>query len=142
MSAHVDQCVDVYCHLAHTKRADLKTAATPFIDESRGPKGAVDYQVVKDSGTDTQKDRRLQAEAKRRLEEQEIGALSEIAAKCLMKVMYMARYAQLDCLRAVQALARYTTMWTRLCDRKLHRVTCYLNSSRDFKQIGFTGGPS
>ena len=40
------------------------------------------------------------------------GRLASVAASVLMKVMYAARMARFDLLRAVQGLAKYLTKWT------------------------------
>ncbi len=50
------------------------------------------------------------------------GKLSTIACKCLMKIMYIARFARPDLLRAVGALSTMITKWDELCDRKLYRI--------------------
>ena len=54
----------------------------------------------------------------------EPGVLSDIAAKVLMKVLYGARMARFDLLRAVCSLACSVTKWDKDCDRKLHRLMC------------------
>ena len=59
-----------------------------------------------------------------------------------MKIMYLARFARHDLLRAVGALATMITKWTPLCDRKLFQIIKYLNGSVAWRQIGFIGdGP-
>ncbi len=50
------------------------------------------------------------------------GKLSTIACQCLMKIMYIARFARPDLLRAVGALTTMITKWGELCDRKLYRI--------------------
>ena len=50
------------------------------------------------------------------------GKLSKIACKVLMKIMYIARFARPDLLRAVGALTTMITKWTPLCDKKLFRI--------------------
>ena len=42
--------------------------------------------------------------------------LKPYAAKVLMKILYAARYARLDLLRAVCALALFITKWDEQCD--------------------------
>ena len=54
----------------------------------------------------------------------EPGVLADIAAKVLMKVLYGARMARFDLLRAVCSLACSITKWDKDCDRKLHRLMC------------------
>ena len=65
------------------------------------------------------------------------GILQPIAASCLMKVLYGARMARPDLLRATCYLARLITKWTTACDKMLHRLMCYISSSLDVKIQGF-----
>ena len=67
------------------------------------------------------------------------GRLAPVAAKILMKVLYGARCARLDLLRAVSHLACYFTKWTSRCDAKLHRLMCYINSTLDHRMVGWIG---
>ena len=67
------------------------------------------------------------------------GTLSKIATKVLTKIMYIARLARPDLLRAVGALTIMITKWTPLCDRKLFRIIKYRNGSVAWRQIGFIG---
>ena len=46
-----------------------------------------------------------------------------------MKILYAARMARFDLLTAVNRLATKVTKWTAECDRQLHRIVCYVNSS-------------
>ena len=54
-----------------------------------------------------------------------------------MKVLYGARMARFDLLRAVCALACCVTKWDTNCDRKLHRLMCYINSTLHYRQVGW-----
>ena len=71
----------------------------------------------------------------------DVGKLQPIAAKVLMKILYAARLARFDLLRAVCHLATYVTKWTSECDKKLHRLVCYINSSKYLRMIGWVGDP-
>ena len=103
-------CVDRYCDLAKVSRDSLKFAATPFHD----------------------------TKIARALQEGEAGGrLQPIASKVLMKVLFAARMARWDLLRATQSLASRVTKWSRDCDTALHRLICYINSSLD--TWGFIG---
>ena len=51
---------------------------------------------------------------------------------------YAARLCRFDLLRAVCRLAT-VTKWTSECDRKLHRLVCYVNSSKHLRMIGWVG---
>ena len=67
------------------------------------------------------------------------GRLQPIAAKVLMKILYAARLCRFDLLRAVCHLATFVTKRTSECDRKLHRLVCYINSSKHLRMIGWVG---
>ena len=56
-----------------------------------------------------------------------------------MKVLFSARMARFDLLRAVQGLAARVTKWSAECDKALHRLICYINSTLDHKQRAFIG---
>ena len=59
------------------------------------------------------------------------GELQAIASRVLMKVLFAARVAHFDLLR--------TTEWSKECDIALHRLMCYIHSTIDVVQSGFTG---
>ena len=69
------------------------------------------------------------------------GKLQPLAASVLMKIMYAARMARFDLLRAVSRLACYITKWDVKCDKALHRLICYIHSSYDYRQCGWVGDP-
>ena len=58
-----------------------------------------------------------------------------------MKMLYAAMLARFDLLKAVQALATKVSKWDHACDRKLHRLVCYINSTLDYRLIGHIGDP-
>eukprot|EP00972_Heterocapsa_arctica_P015628 2300541-Heterocapsa_arctica.AAC.1 len=78
----MEQCVDSYLELINKSKSDLRPAETPFLDETK-------------------------------LEDDDAkpGALQDIACKVLMKILYGARLAMFDLLRAVGALATKITKW-------------------------------
>ena len=69
------------------------------------------------------------------------GRLQPIAAKVLMKILDAARLCRFDLLRAVCHLAIFVAKWTSEseCDRKLHRLVCYINSFKHLRMIGWVG---
>lgn len=67
------------------------------------------------------------------------GVLAPIASRVLMKVLYAARMARPDLLKAMNSLARMMTRWDALRDAKLHRLMCYVYSSVDKVQVGWVG---
>ena len=56
-----------------------------------------------------------------------------------MKILFAARMARWDLLRATQSLASRVTKWSKDCDAALHRLVCYINSSLDVRMQGFIG---
>ena len=90
-----DECVKVFCDLTGYDENEIMPAPTPFADESKDNSGVIDEEVGK------------------------IGEVSGISAKCLMKVMYMARLARGDLLRAVGHLSTTITKWTKHCDAQI-----------------------
>ena len=113
MQSFAGDCIKEFCDLTGYGENKIKPAPTPFIDESKESSGVIDE------------------------EEGMVGELSSISAKCLMKVMYMARLARGDLLRAIGHLNTKITKWTKDCDATLLRVMSYLMSSS--RQIGFIG---
>mgnify|MGYP002809758887 CR=1 FL=1 len=67
------------------------------------------------------------------------GVLQPYAAKVLMKLLYGARLARFDLLRAINHLAGYITKWTPDCDARLHRIMCYVHTSLHYRMIGWVG---
>ncbi len=67
------------------------------------------------------------------------GLLAPIAARVLMKILYAARVARYDLLRAVSHLACYLTKWTSECDARLHQIVCYINSTLSHRLVGWVG---
>ena len=67
--------------------------------------------------------------------------MAQVAAIVLMKILYMARCCRFDLLFLVCALAREITKWTIGCDRQLHRLVCYLNTTKDWNLESFIGDP-
>ena len=112
MRPFFEQCVDSYLTLTKKDFSTLKPARTPFLDESK----------VENSSSDNEE-----------------GLLAPIACKVLMKILYGARLARFDQLRPIAALASKITKWDSVCDRMLHRLVCYINSSLGYKLKGHIG---
>ena len=56
-----------------------------------------------------------------------------------MKILYAARMARFDLLRAVCHLACFITKWTPECDKRLHRFVCYIHSTKSHRMVGWVG---
>ena len=69
------------------------------------------------------------------------GELAPIASRVLMRLLFAARMARYDLLRAVQGLASRVPKWSTECDKSLHRLMCYANSALDIKLRPYIGDP-
>ena len=139
MSDFMKQCVQQYCELANVTVSSLRRVETPFVDESKFEKDCTkDYDVEDSGGKPPSRDPNKtnsggQPPAR--------GQLQSIAAKVLMKILYGARMAHYDLLRAVSSLATMITRWDEDCDRRLHRLVCYIHSSYDRFMYGWICDP-
>ena len=124
MSDFMRSCVDRYVELAGINKSSLKKALTPFLAEPKEPSPARDPCSSDGHVADADLVR---------------GRLQPIAARVLMKVLYGARMARYDLIRAVNSLATEVTKWTPRCDARLHRLMCYINSTLDRKLYGWVG---
>eukprot|EP00959_Pyramimonas_sp_CCMP1952_P256631 5361138-Pyramimonas_sp.AAC.1 len=59
-----------------------------------------------------------------------------------MKILYLARCCRLDLLHPVCMLAREITTWNTTCDKRLHRLICYIKTKRTHCLHGWIGDPS
>ena len=71
--------------------------------------------------------------------EEDKGVLSDVACAVLMKILYAARLARWDLLRAIGILASRVTKWSRMCDKALHKLVCYVHSSVEMTLAGYVG---
>ena len=130
MSDFLRQCVAKYRELADFA-GEFPPAPTPFLTASaeHGPARVPSESVSgvtpgADDGGGTDESR---------------GELAAVAAKVIMKVLYAARMARYDLLRAVQGLARYMTKWTRKNDAELFRLMAYVHHTTDVTMRGWVG---
>jgi len=105
------QCVEVYCELANVKPESLRKVATPGMDDHQlKPE---DFEVE--------------------------GLLSKDAAKIIMKTLYGARLVRFELLWPICSSARQVSKWTRACDKRLHRLICYIHHTEDHSLESFVG---
>ena len=109
----LQSCIDRYRSLAGKDAKPLKVVSTPFHEERIA--------------------RPLEGESEPK------GALAPIAARVLMKVLFAARMARYDLIRAVQGLAARVTKWSSDREKALHRLICYIHSTLDYKLKAFVG---
>ena len=69
------------------------------------------------------------------------GEVADVAARLVLKALYLARNNRLDCLWAVNSLARNVTKWNAACDKRLHRMISYLHHNQDKVQMQWIGDP-
>ena len=94
------KCVETYLAAANKTRDSLKYAATPFLDEDR--------LVEADDAVNR-------------------GALQPIASSVLLKDLHGARMAIFHLPKAVANLAKNVTKWNANCDKRVHRLICYVH---------------
>ena len=90
MTGHAEQCVQRYCELTGANPKNFKKFATPCMDDHQftGP------------------------------EMQGKGKLSDVAARAVLKCLYLASVARPDILWTVNLLARSATKWIKACVRR------------------------
>ncbi|CAE8612441.1 unnamed protein product [Polarella glacialis] len=110
MHDFLEQCVSHYKKVCG-EDVVLKKASTPFLDEDKLPEE----------------------------DDNEPGKLADAACSVLMKVLYGARLARFDLLKAVAGLASKVTKWFVSCDKRLFRLMCYINDSKGLKMRGYVG---
>jgi hypothetical protein len=113
MEDFLGQCVSRYLELADDPHLKLRKVNAPFVDETQDENSVA---VQDGSSAPT-------------------GRLQPIACRVLMKLLYAARMARFDLLRATCALATMITKWSPECDRRLHRLVCYVDSSLKHRQV-------
>jgi len=111
MCGHAQQCVERYCELAKVTESTLKQVETPCID-----------------------DHMLQPE-----DFEKPGKLAPVAARIVLKFLYLARMGRPDLYWTVNVLARAVTKWTQACDKRLYRLTCYVHHTKAWTQTSFVG---
>ena len=99
MSDFAETCVSAYLDLNPCK---LKSALTPFLDESALPEAGWDDR----------------------------GALRPVAARILMKCLWLSRLCRADLTHGITVLARRISCWSTNDDRRLYRLMCYISTTR------------
>ena len=113
MQPFLQPCIDRCQSLAGKDAKPLKVVSTPFHEE----------RIAKP----------LEGESEPK------GALAPTATRVLMKILFAARMAGYDLLRAVQGLPARVAKWSNDCDKALHRLICYIYSTLDYKLKALAG---
>ena len=64
------------------------------------------------------------------------GKLAPNACKILMKALWLGRLARPDIVKPNGDLAAHVQKWSRNNDKQLHRLICYINSSKTHRLVG------
>ena len=67
------------------------------------------------------------------------GHLSPVAARIVLKGLYVARFLRRDIYWSVNVLAREVTKWTMACDKRLKRLIAWMHYSKEWVQTCFVG---
>ena len=68
------------------------------------------------------------------------GTLQPAAARILMKCLWLARLCRADLVHPITVLARKITFWSVNDDRRLHRLMCYIDSTKDYRMTNVVKG--
>ena len=104
MTSFAEQVVDAYCELARYPKDKLRKVNTPCLPEAL----ATDEDLAK------------------------TGELNSVAAKVLMKALWLGRLARPDLCFIIGRLASRVSQWSRWEDRQLLRMISYLHWTSDF----------
>ena len=64
------------------------------------------------------------------------GELAPNACKILMKALWLGRLARPDIVQPIADLATHVQKWSRNHDKQLHRLICYIDSSKTHRLVG------
>ena len=94
MVGHAEQCVERYLELTGKNVESLKPVATPCIDDHMFSQEELSKQ----------------------------GEVADMAARIVLKALYLARTNRPDIYWTVNSLAREVTRWNLACDKRLFRI--------------------
>ena len=119
VSDFMKQCVQSYITLAGgPEKVRLRKAKTPFT-------------IVDDPKTNKPIGNYLSPDELEAKPGEDVGQLASVAASVLTKILYGARMARWDLLKAVGILATRLNKWTSGCDKALHRLVGYIDETSD-----------
>ena len=64
------------------------------------------------------------------------GELAPNASKILMKALWLGRLARPDIIKPIGDMATQVQKWSRNNDKQLHRLICYVNTSKNHRLVG------
>ena len=111
MQGHAQKRVERYCELANKTTQQLYKVSTPCIDDHHF------------------KEEELKS----------VGDLPKVSSQIVLKCLYLARIGRPDILWSVNKLARAVTKWTRVCGKRLARLTSCVHHTSEYKQYCHVG---
>ena len=105
----------------------------PSVDKlpvRRKPKGETSVESTANDGKSVKTDGKQDADE---------GALASVACSFFMKVLWAARLARPDLLRAVNYLATKVSKWTSTCCSMMHRRMGYTQATLHLRMVGWIG---
>ena len=111
MAGFAETCVDLYLQFSGATRDSLIKVSTPNIDD----------HLLEPELFETR------------------GELSTVAIRIVLKILFLARRARCDIMWATSSLAREVTRWSAACDKRLHRLICYIHTTKDWMLQAFVG---
>ncbi len=114
------------CGWGHCQSKPIGSTRIPAPSGKSGSKGTGQYDP----------NRRGAAE---KLSPDGTGILQPMAAMMLMTLLYTARAARFDLLKPINFLAKRVTRWDLKCDRRLHRLMCWVHTSVEHMMVGWIG---
>ena len=111
MEDHVKKCVERHCKLTNRTTQQLYKVSTPCIDDHHF------------------KEEELKS----------VGELSEVSSQIVLKYLYLTRIGRPDILWSVNKLARSSTKWTKVCDKRLSCLISYIHHTCEYKQYCYVG---
>ena len=153
MEPFFEKCLDRWTELTGQDWKKLPTISTPFVDEDALRKnrgiGPLEFELTEVALNQSKKPKKKKVKAEMPIVGDSIsreaegkvpsGVLQPIAASVLMQMLYGARYARPDLLRAIAGLARKMTKWRPSDDIKLRRLVCYLKTTLHRRQYAWVG---
>ena len=67
------------------------------------------------------------------------GELAPNACKILMKALWLGRLARPDIVKPIGDMASCVQKWSRNNDKQLHRLICYINTTKTYRLVGQVG---
>ena len=67
------------------------------------------------------------------------GELAPNACKILMKALWLGRLARPDIVKPIGDVASCVQKWSRNNDKQLHRLICYINTTKTYRLVGQVG---